>query len=467
MTLHPMTRLKTIFGFAAVLLAVTPLCAQDTASATTPVQPVPPPTSGFTQSIAAGDALHITAGRSIFITTKARLRRVYVANPAIVDSYMANPNQVVITAKVPGVSSLILWDEAGMSQAYQVSSDVDVDSLVSAMHQALPHQDVVVKSCEGRVLLSGTVSTDADAEAANKLATVFAKDVSNAIVVDRSRIKQVQLKVRIIEVDRSKLFQFGVNLFSLSGNNIGASTTGQFSSNAQMVGASSTTPGTLTTTDPLNFLYYNAAFNIGAALKDLENKQLLQILAEPTITSLNGQKASFLAGGEFPFPVVQGGAGGQTSISVSFRQYGVKVDFTPFVNADGTIELKIAPEVSALDYTNAVTISGYTIPALSTRRADTQVTVHDGQSFAISGLLDHRTTDLLSKAPGIASVPILGQFFKSKGITHSTTELIVVVTPIVVNANGDNAHLDDPKPVLKPMTDEEFDKSFLPKIKKK
>jgi pilus assembly protein CpaC len=248
------------------------------------------------------------------------------------------------------------------------------------------------------------------------------------------------------------LDQFGINLFS-QGKNQGNSTTGQFPSTQTYTPASGTTPATLTTSDPLNLFFYNFGLNIGVSLQDLQNKQIAQILAEPTITTINGQKASFLAGGEFPFPVVQGSSGGLTSITIQFRPYGVKLDFTPIVNDDGTILLKVAPEVSALDYTNAVTISGYTIPAISTRRADTQVELRDGQTFAISGLLDHRTTDIFNKMPGIGDVPILGQLFRSKNVNHSTVELMVLVTPSVIDPLTDATVPVLPKlpvPVLDP-----------------
>ena len=188
----------------------------------------------------------------------------------------------------------------------------------------------------------------------------------------------------------------------------------------------------------MNLLFYNSGLNIGLTLQDLQDRNIAQILAEPTITTLSGQKASFLAGGEFPFPVVQGSSGGLTSITIQFRPYGVRLDFTPIVNDDGTVQLKVAPEVSALDYTNAVTISGYTIPAISTRRAETQVELRDGQSFAISGLLDHRTTDIFNKMPGIGDVPILGQLFRSKNVNHSTVELMVIVTPTIVDPLNDS-----------------------------
>ena len=376
---------------------------------------------------------HITVGRSIFIDTKKRLARVYITNPDVIDSYTASPNQVVLTAKKPGASTLILWDEAGESKSYLVSSDLNVDMLRESMKQALPNESVQVQGNEGRVVLSGTVGTVAIGDAAVKLAGLYSKEVSNSLIVNTARVKQVRLEVKIVEVDRSKLSQFGFNFFSNGGQNTATTSTGQYQSSMAVTPATSTTPKTVTVTNPLNFSLYSSRLNIGATLQDLETMQVAQILAEPNITTMSGEKANFLAGGEFPFPVVQGSSTGGTSVSISFRPYGVKVEFTPIVNNDGTIDLKVAPEVSALDYTNAVTIAGYTIPAISTRRAETEVVLKSGQTFGISGLLDKRTTDLYSKTPGVASVPILGQLFKSKNVNHSDSELIVIVTPMVVD----------------------------------
>jgi pilus assembly protein CpaC len=257
-------------------------------------------------------------------------------------------------------------------------------------------------------------------------------------VINSSRVKQVRLKVRIVELDRSKLAQFGFNFFSAGGNNLASTTTGQFASTMTVTsgqGSGSTVGAkSVAVANPLNFSLYSSKLNIGATLQDLASMNIAQILAEPTITTMSGQKANFLAGGEFPFPVVQTAAPGQAaSVTIMFKSYGVKVEFTPKVNSDGTIDLKVAPEVSALDFANAVSIAGYTIPAISTRRADTEMVLQDGQSFAISGLLDQRTQDTLAKTPGIASIPILGELFKSKNTNHSTSELIVIVTPEIVD----------------------------------
>jgi pilus assembly protein CpaC len=436
---------------AATAPAATPVTAMHVAT-------LPDATTALTSSTkSASQALHVLLGRSIFITTFTRLKRVYVSNPLVIDSFTSSPRQIVITAKTPGVSSLILWDEGGQSTSYLVFSDLDVASLQREIREALPYENITVEAQQDRVSLSGTVLSDASAEAAFKLASLYAKSVVNSVVVRPPHIRQVRLQVEIVEIDRSKVEQFGINLFSY-GKNQSNATTGQFPSSQVYTPASGSAAATLTSSNPLNLLFYNFGLNIGLTLQDLQARNIAQILAEPAITTLSGQKASFLAGGEFPFPVVQGGAGGLTSITIQFRPYGVRLDFTPIVNDDGTVQLKVAPEVSALDYTNAVIISGYTVPAISTRRAETQVELRDGQSFAISGLLDHRTTDIFNKMPGIGDVPILGQLFRSKNVNHSTEELMVIVTPSIVDPLNDATSPTPPKLPVPMLDPTQFDK---------
>ncbi len=399
--------------------------------------------------------LHVLVNRSLVVDSVQKFTRIYFSDPNIISAYTENPNQVLITAKAPGVSSLVVSDQSGRSQSYIISSDLDVDELKSSLRGKLPGQDIHVVSDGDRVLLSGVVDSAAASEAADKLAGFYSKVIVNSLVVNSSRLHQIKLKVRVLEVDRSKLTQLGINLFNMAGNTLAQSSTMQFPSQltASHAGsATGTSSGTTTSignalvsvANPLNLILYNSSINLGAMLQDLEDKQVLQILAEPTLTTLDGEKASFLSGGEFPFPVVQGTSGGLASISVQFRPFGVKLDFTPKMNIDGTIDLTVAPEVSALDYSNAVTIGGYQIPALSTRRAETQVVLKSGQSFAISGLLDRRTTDQLSKMPGFASIPILGDLFKSKSINNARTELVVVATPEIIDPASTTASPSEP-----------------------
>jgi pilus assembly protein CpaC len=431
-----------------------------------------PTTQNFANAQSTGAAIHLLVGHSMFVDAKYRLSRIYITDPDVLDVYMSSPKQVLVTAKHPGVSSLVVWDENGESHSSLISSDLDLATLRDSLKQALPHEEIHVDGNEDHVVLTGNVSTDTVTEAAIKLAALYSKEVANALVVNSAEVKQVKLQVRIVEVDRSKLDQFGFNFFNTGGNNIASTTTTQFPSSiaASNAGSASSSSGgtsysaggkTVSVTSALNFLFYSSKLNVGATIQDMETRQVLQILAEPTITTLSGQKANFLAGGEFPFPVVQGSSGGLTSVTIEFRPYGVKLEFTPVVNSDGTIQLKVAPEVSALDYTNAVQISGYTIPALSTRRAETNVVLRNGQSFAISGLLDRRTTDSFGKTPGIANVPILGALFKSKNLNHSTTELIVIVTPEIVDPLAeDNTAPEEPKIVVPLLDSKSFDSSL-------
>jgi pilus assembly protein CpaC len=208
-------------------------------------------------------------------------------------------------------------------------------------------------------------------------------------------------------------------------------------------------------------LLYNQGLNIGAALQDMAQKQVLEVLAEPNIVALSGHTGSFLAGGEFPFPTVQGATGGAGTVSLTFKPYGVALTFLPVVLDDGTIRLHVAPEVSALDYTNEVQINGYAVPALSSRKAETDIELRDGQTFALSGLLDHRITDQLQNMPGFASIPIIGKLFRSSSRKHTETELVVIVTPHIVDEIGQpEAEPVTPTAPIKFLDPTKFDNDF-------
>jgi pilus assembly protein CpaC len=442
-------------------------CAQTKAVAAATTAPLAGEMSSNAQLV--GEPLHLLVGRSMFVNTDNRIRRVYVSNPDILDSFTSSPHQIVITSKAPGLSTLVLWDEAGQSRAYLINSDVDVSNLHHALQDAFPNENIRVEGRGDQVALAGTVASTETADAAVKLAGLFSKDVADSLQVATKHTPQVRLKVRVIEIDRSRAEQLGFNFFGPGVNTFSAST-GQFG--AVTVGSGAPTSGSaptagnslLSLTNLLGLFYYNQGMQLGAAVQALLNKQIAQILAEPTITAISGEKASFLSGGEFPYPVVQGGTGGFTSVTIQFRPYGVKLDFTPNVLADGTIQLKVAPEVSALDYSNEVVISGYTIPAISTRRAETQVQLKSGQSFCISGLLDNRTSDQLSKIPGIGDIPILGKLFQSKNVTKSVVELAVIVTPTIVDPLNDYTVPTQPKTAEPLIDNSRFDKGIAPKV---
>lgn len=450
----------------AVFCAVSLLGVQ---AQTAPAAEQVPAAAGTGETSLISNTLHLQVGQSMFVNTTDRLRRVYVSNPDILDSVTSNPHQIVVTAKTAGVSSLVLWDESGQSQAYQVISNLDLDPLRTAVKNALPYENIQVDGHLDEISLSGTVSNPGAADEAAKMAGQFSKNVVSSLIVGLQHPPQVRLKVRVVEIDRTRAQQLGFDFFTAGKNTVNTQT-GQFP--AITVGQSQTQTSSNTNANVssllglqnlLNLFYYNGQYGVGVAIEDLINKQVLQILAEPTISTVSGQKASFLSGGEFPFPVVQGGTGGFTSVTIQFRPYGVRVDFTPEVMADGTIQMKISPEVSALDYTNEVVISGYTIPGLVTRRADTQVELKSGQSFAISGLLDNRTIDSLEKIPGIADVPILGKLFQTRSSTHSVVELAVIVTPTIVDPLSENPHPTQPAQPVPFLNPQKFDKGFVPK----
>jgi len=243
------------------------------------------------------------------------------------------------------------------------------------------------------------------------------------------------VEVKFAEVDRTAVTQLGVNIFSTgAANTIGSSTTGQFGG----VGGHTITDviptpdpssfaSTTNITNPLNLFLFRPDIHLGATIQALQQRNLLQILAAPNLIAVNGKEASFLAGGEFPFPIVQPGQG-FTAVTISFKEFGVRLRFTPVIMPNGNIHLRVVPEVSQLDFTNGLTISGFTVPALSTRRADTEFEVQDGQSFVIAGLIDNRVTNITNKIPWLGDVPILGNFFKSKSAQKSNTELMVLCT---------------------------------------
>jgi pilus assembly protein CpaC len=445
---------------AAVLLAgifaanKTPVLAQSTAS-------TPAPALMDIRDNSATDSLHIVMGRSMVLRGVSPLKRIYIGNPTVLQSFTAGPSEIVLTAKAPGVSSLAIWDTLGQSRLYTVSIDIDSESLRQSLHEAYPLSHIDVTGREGRIFLSGSVPTQETSDGAVKLASAFATGVVNSLLIKPVHGKQVQLKLRIVEIDRTKMEQYGVNIAGIANNNPFSLTTGQFPSTITSTPSTATTPGTGVASDMMNIFLYSSKLNFGATVKDLEQKQILQVLAEPTLTALSGESAKFLSGGEFPYPIAQAGSGGTAPvISISFRPYGVKVEFTPTVNADGTIRLKVAPEVSTLDYSNAVSVSGFTIPALATRRAETEVEIQSGQSFALSGLLDHRTTETLSQIPGISKIPIIGKLFVTKAYTNSVVELVVMVTATVVDPLTDTVAPVDPKFVVPDFDVDKFDKDL-------
>jgi pilus assembly protein CpaC len=476
-----MGALRKAVHLALALLVLSPagMAASGAASsanadAQAPASPaVPQPTQAAlapeTQS------LHIEVGRSIVMNVQNRLRRIVVSNNNILETATVSPTQVVVTAKAPGTSSLVLWDENSNARILDVFADIDVSGLRDGVRSAYPDQSVQVEADQGRVLLSGHVADKASADDIVHMAAVYSKEVLDGLVIEPpAHVKQVMLKVRFAEVDRIKLQQFGFNILSTgAANTIGTTGTGQFgqpSLGGTLTGAiGSNVQGatsSLGISNLLNIFLFRPDLNLGATIEDLQQKNIMQILAEPNLMARSGETAKFLAGGEFPFPVVQGGVGGTAaSVTIMFKPYGVKLEFTATIIGN-VVRLKVMPEVSTLDYSNAVQISGYEIPAISTRRAETEVELRDGQSFGIAGLLDKRTTAQMSKLPGLADIPVLGNLFRSKSFSQTNSELLVMVTPEIVDPVMQQNVTPPPTPAMPvhPMENKKFDHAIDDKL---
>jgi pilus assembly protein CpaC len=389
-----------------------------------------------------GQVLHVLINKSVVINTQAPITRILTSNPTAIETVATSPTQVVVSGKAPGTSSLIIWDTPDHSQILDVVVEPDTTALRAAIERSYPGQQINVDTDGSRLILSGIASSQKVIDEIVKLASLYSPQVVNSLSVTQvvEHDRQIMLEVRFAEVDRAKIQQAGINIISTGATNtIGAISTQQFGppSFGNATGSTGGAGNGLTTasfqlSDIMNIFLFRPDINLAVTIKDLEQKALLEILAEPNLMALNGQKASFLAGGEFPYPVVQGGAN-VGAVTIQFRPFGIQLDFQGNINPDNVIRLHVAPQVSTLDFANSVSISGFVIPALSTRRAETEIELKDGQSFGIAGLLDHRAQAQLNRIPGIADIPILGKLFTSKSVNRSNTELIVIVTPHIVD----------------------------------
>jgi pilus assembly protein CpaC len=393
---------------------------------------------GQTNSPLAPETVHLLVGRSVVLNSPAPIHRVSIADPAILDVVVLSSTQLLVNGKAPGGVSLVLWLGSGESKTYEFSVDVDVSSLNQRVEQAFPNDHLHLDASNGIVILTGSVSSSDESDKIYQLVSAVIPKTVNLLKISAVAQSQILLEVKFAEVDRGALSNFGFNLFSLPGvtKTLGTIGTQQFGPIQSGQGGStgSALQSSLTLSDLLNIFIYRPDINLGATIAALQQKNVLQILAEPNLLTENGKEAEFLSGGEFPVPIVQGGAvGSAPTVTVMFKQFGVSLKFTPQLTDDGLIHLKVRPEVSALDFTDAVTISGFLIPAISTRRADVQVALQDGQSFAIAGLEDDRVTTINGKVPVLGSIPLLGELFKSDSKNKSKTELLVLVTPHIIN----------------------------------
>ena len=404
--------------------------------------------------------LSVGVGKSVVVSSAQPIERISVGFGEYAEATAVGPREVLVNGKAPGDTSLIIWQVNGPKLFFDLTvrqsnfvNTSKIDALRRQLKQELPGQNLIPTIDNDSVFLRGTVNDVTSADRAVAIASSFGKTVNLLYVNVPSPEAQILLKVQFATIDRSISNQLGLNLVSTgAANTTGTITTQQYSPPG--LTPSPTTGGnTLTLSNALNIFLFRPDLNLAATIQALEQKSLVQVLAEPNVLAINGKQASFLAGGEFPFPVLQGTAGlGSSAITVSFREYGIRLNFIPTITPRGTIRLDVAPEVSALDFSAGLTIQGFTIPAITSRKIRTEVELRPGQSFAIAGLLDRQLTETLEKIPLLGDIPLLGKLFHSRSINRSNTELLVIVTPELVQP----IPASQKPPALK------FPKDFLP-----
>jgi len=376
--------------------------------------------------------LTLTVGKSTIVECPQNLRRVSIAAPEVAELLTLTPRQIYLTGKAPGTTNMTLWksDNSVMS-IIDLEVLPDVVGLKEKIHQLMPDEkDVRVTATPDSITLSGTVSSAANMSQALTLANSYApqgKDKSGGVInfLEVGGVHQVMLEVRVSEMSRSLIKRMGVNFNYISdgGHTFGISSLGGLSSTA-FSGALNTT-----ITDPVNlvFRFLSGGATWTTLIDALKQQGLVKVLAEPTLITLSGQTASFLAGGEFPIPVPD-----DENVTIEYKSYGVGLNFTPTVLSNKKISMKVAPEVSDIDESQAVTLQGYVVPGLKTRRVATTVELADGQSFAIAGLLQDNISQVVNKIPLLGDIPVLGTLFRSSTFQKKESELVIIVTPHLV-----------------------------------
>jgi pilus assembly protein CpaC len=417
----------------------------------------PAPSTGVSGQDASNE-LFVPVDKSVLVDVAHPIQRIAVGLGEFAEATAVSRSEILVNGKAPGETSLIVWEEGGGRQFFNVvvrPSSVAANDRLEALRRQLktefPEQQVKVNSENGLIFLRGTVKDLNSSDRAVQIASTAGKVVNLLYVNVPSADPQILLKVKFASVDRNLTRTLGLNLFSTGATNtLGTVTTGQFP--APTVSGISGNP-TATISNALQLFFFRPDLNLGATIEALQIQGLVQVLAEPNVLAANGKQASFLAGGEYPFPVVQGVAGGfGGAVTIEFKEFGVRLNFIPTITPRGTIRLQVAPEVSSLDFTTGVTLSGFSIPTIDIRRVKTEVELGEGQSFAIGGLLDNRETKTFQKIPFIGDIPILGKFFQSISTNKTNTELMVIVTPEIVA----------PIPTGQPLPALKYPDKFLP-----
>ena len=429
----------------------------------------PPVTAGVSDAI----PVSLLVGRSTVIDVGSPIARVSLTSADIADAMVTSSSQLLVNGKTPGTISMFVWERAGALRRYEIAVHRDLATLQSRLKELFPGEPISAYANGRQIVLSGSVTSTDIATRAIEVAAGFVERRDDVVTLlqlptpQRPRSNQVLLRVRFAEVSRSALTELGLSLFTSPtgiNNTVGRITTQQFpaadfkdlewsKSSADFGSPVDAASGKFTFSDFLNFFVLSQKYDLGLLIRALQTRGLFESLAEPNLVAESGKEASFLAGGEFPVPVAQG-IGANIGISVMFKEFGVRLSFTPTVVGEDRVHLKVRPEVSLLDFNNAVVMGGFRIPALTTRRTETELELRDGQTFAIAGLMNNTMTQTLSRVPGIGDIPILGYLFRSKAARKEQTELVVMITPQILAQ--DSTGVTDQLPRLQ--------EPFLPRV---
>ncbi|MEZ4415822.1 MAG: type II and III secretion system protein family protein [Gemmatimonadota bacterium] len=411
---------------ALVPVALQAQAAPDSAAMAAPLR--------VTQNTGRERLITIAVGNSALVTVPSGLRRVSIADPETADAVLVSNNEVVVNGKVGGTTSLLIWDNAGTLTIYTVRVTVDAATLEAEFQRLFPDERINVSAVGSSVVLTGEVRDARTRDKAVALAQTLGEDVTVLDHLGTPDQGQVLLHVRFAEVSRNALEQYGINVTRVDPRNLRGDDEGALTSGGVVPFTRDFIDGDgpeQTFSDAVNFFLFHDASNFGAFVQALRGQGLFRSLAEPNLLAMPGEEASFLAGGEFPVPVAQG-AGANTVVTIVFKEFGIRLKFTPDITNSGAVRLHVAPEVSSLDFANGIELSGFRVPSLTSRKAETTVELMPGQTFAIAGLMDNTVVENGSKIPLLGDIPVLGALFRSKDLRQNRTELLVLVTPELV-----------------------------------